>query len=102
MNFSAAVSSALVVTPGRALAASIRRQRTRIWPEAAILSTCSGVFLMIMRYTLAVRRRFLDRLVGFQLQRGERAAQLIGHRVRGGAAVDPPQPALVVVKLDQR
>ena len=33
--------------------ASIRRQRTRISPEAAILSTCSGVLRMIIRYTLA-------------------------------------------------
>jgi hypothetical protein len=39
MNFSAAASRSLVVTPGRAFAASIFKQRTRIWPEAAIFST---------------------------------------------------------------
>jgi uncharacterized protein involved in exopolysaccharide biosynthesis len=52
MNFSAAVSSSLVVTPARALLSSIFRQRTRMSPAAAIRSTCSGVFLMIIRYTL--------------------------------------------------
>ena len=39
MNFSAAASRSPVVTPGLAFAASIFRQRTRIWPDAAIFST---------------------------------------------------------------
>ena len=37
-------------TPGRTFEASIRRQRTRISPAAAILSSCSGVLRMIIRY----------------------------------------------------
>ena len=57
MNFSAASSSSSVVTPGRALASSICRQRTRISPAAAIWSTCSGVLRMIIRYTLGLGPR---------------------------------------------
>src|SRR5512139_1700610 len=52
MNFSAASSSSLVVTPGRALERSIRRQRAWIFPASAIASICSEVLRMIMpRYT---------------------------------------------------
>src|SRR3954466_2548642 len=48
MNFSAASSSSLVVTPGRALERSMRRQRAWILPASAISSICSEVFRMIM------------------------------------------------------
>src|SRR5665811_1454129 len=102
MNFSAAASSSPVVTPGRAFARIIRWQRTRISPAAAIRSTCSGVLRMIIRYTLEATGGRLDRLVGFQFQRREGAAQLVGDGVRRLGAVDPAQQALVVVELDQR
>src|SRR4051794_36956268 len=48
MNFSAASSSSFVVTPGRALERSMRRQRAWILPASAISSICSEVFRMIM------------------------------------------------------
>src|SRR5262245_40556227 len=48
MYFSAASSSSLVVTPGRARERSICRQRAWIRPASAISSICSEVFLMIM------------------------------------------------------
>src|SRR5215212_4388002 len=105
MNFSAAASSSSVVIPGRALAASIRRQRTRTSPEAAIWSTCSGVFLMIMRYTLVVagdRAGRLDSLVLLHPQRRQGAAHLLGHGGRRRLAGDPPQDAAVVVVGDER
>src|SRR5215216_697114 len=53
MNFSAASSSSFVVTPGRDLERSIRRQRAWISPAAAIASICSEVLRMIMpRYMI--------------------------------------------------
>src|SRR5512146_2304697 len=87
MNFSAALSSSFVVTPGRTLPASIRRQRTRMSPEAAILSSCSGVLRVIIRYNL-------DRLVPLPLQRGQRPAYRIGDVLGRGCPVDPSQHAL--------
>src|SRR5262245_54564389 len=48
MNFSAASSRSLVVTPGRAFERSIRRQRAWILPASAISSICAEVFLRIM------------------------------------------------------
>src|SRR6478752_4343603 len=105
MNFSAAASSSPVVTPARALAASIFRQRTRTSPEAAIWSTCSGVFLMIMRYKLVVAAgglASLDGLVLLHPQRRQRAAYLLGHLVRRLLALDPAQDTAAVVVGDER
>src|SRR3954453_9748140 len=107
MNFSAAASSSPVVVPARAFAASIFRQRTRIAPEAAIFSTSSGVFLMIIRYTLLVGARWVDRsasdgLVLLHPQRRQGAADLLGHLVRRHLAADPAQDAAAVVVGDQR
>src|SRR5215207_5636351 len=102
MNFSAAASSSAVVTPGRAFEASTFRQRTRIAPEAAIFSTSSGVFLMIIRYTLVigaprVRRAPSDGLVLLHPLRRQGTADLLGHLFWRRLAGDPAQDAAVVV-----
>src|ERR1700750_498443 len=106
MNFSAAASSSSVVTPIRAFEASIFRQRTRISPEAAIFSTCSGVFLMIIRYTLLVypsgSREASDGLVLLHTQRRQGAADLLGHLFRRRLASDPAQAAAAVVVGEER
>src|SRR5260221_1448224 len=95
MNFSAAASRSLVATPARTFASSIFRQRTRISPASAIFSTCSGVFRTIIRYTL-------DGLVLLQAHRRQSPADLLGHLVGGGGALDPAQHTAPVVIGDQR
>src|ERR1700761_9550192 len=104
MNFSAASSSSSVVMPGRAFDLSTFMVRTRMSPEAAIWSTCSGVLRMIIPYTLAGPEGggALDRAVALEAHRRQRAAQLLGHLVGVTLAVDPAQHALVVVVADQR
>src|SRR5438067_1083431 len=108
MNFSAAASSSSVVVPGRAFAANIFRQRTRTSPDAAIFSTCSGVFLMIIRYTLVIghgQTRNEDRLDGLVLlhpQGRQGPADLLRDRFGRRLTGDPAQDAAAVVVADQR
>src|SRR3954449_13300715 len=92
ISFSAARSSSSVVTPGRALASSMCRQRTRISPAAAILSTCSGVLRMIILYTLVPSSwNSLNRLVGLEPQGRQGALDLVGDRVRRRRTIDLAQ-----------
>ncbi len=70
MNFSTASSSSLVVTPSRTFDATRRIVRAWTAPAAAIFSISAGVFLMITR-------RASD--VGFELQRGDRRADVLVH-----------------------
>src|SRR3954453_19202309 len=101
MNFSALSSSSLVVTPALAFEPSIRRQRTRMSPEAAICSICSGDLRRIIRYTLDLAPR-LDRLGALEPNRRQGPLPLFADIVRRGGTVDPAQQALVVVEIDQR
>src|SRR5882757_7165435 len=59
MNFSAASSSSLVVTPGRAFERSMRRQRAWILPASAMASICSEVLRMIMPRYMSVSHPLL-------------------------------------------
>src|SRR3954471_5797059 len=93
-------SSSCGVTPGRAPAASMCRQRVRIVPAADILSSCSGVLGTIIRYTLAASRGLYG-LVGFEPQRGQRPLDLGGDLIGAGGTVDAPQQALPVVVADK-
>src|SRR5690349_24826018 len=77
------------------------RQRTRISPAAAILSTCSGVLRMIILYTLVPSWHSLNGLVGLEPQCRQGALDLVCDRVRRCRAVDLAQQALAVVVLDQ-
>src|SRR2546421_5613389 len=97
MNFSAASSRAAVVTPGRALPWSRLRVRASTRPAAVIFSISSGDFWMIMLSTLVPRALQL----GFELQRGERRADVVVDLVRRAGAIEAAQQALVLVPLDQ-
>src|SRR3954449_8726583 len=90
MNFSAASSRSPVVTPGRALPWSMLRHRARTRPAAAIFSISSGDFWMITRLQLR-----------FELQRGERSANVVVHLFRRAGSVEPAQQASVLVPLDE-
>src|SRR5689334_19898677 len=99
MNFSAASSSSLVVTPGRALERSIRRHLAWIAPAAAIASICSEVFLMIMpRYMFPSLSHSLLLLAP---QRGDDAVDPLFDLVRGLRAIHPVQDATLLVVADQ-
>src|SRR3954447_6991844 len=100
MKRSAASSSWPVVVPGRAFEASIRRQRTRTSPAAAILSTCSGVLRMIILYT--GKQDVNDLQVLFHPQRREQPPDPLADVSGRLGAVDPAQQALVLVVGDQR
>ena len=93
MNFSAAASSSLVVTPARpsrrASAGSGRGSRRRPPSCRSAPASCGS----IIRYTLAAVRR-LDRLVGFEPQRRQRARDLVADLVGRGGTVDAAQQAL--------
>src|SRR5215218_7639808 len=87
MNFSAASSSALVATPGRALERSIRRQRAWISPAAAIASICSEVFRTIIpRYMI---RSLSHPLLFLAPERGDDRMYPLLNLVRRLGAVDP-------------
>src|SRR6478609_2116039 len=78
------------------------RQRTRISPAAAILSTFSGVLRMIILYTLVPSSwHSLNGLVGLEPQGRQGALDLVGDRVGRHCTVDLAQQALAVVVLDQ-
>src|SRR4029079_11870488 len=99
MNFSAASSSSLVVTPGRALEPSIRRQRAWILPASAIASICSDVLRMIMpRYMFPTSSHPLLFLAA---KRGEDAVDPLFHRIRRPLAVHMIEDATFLVIVDQ-
>src|SRR5688572_25235896 len=101
MYFSAVASSSAVVTPGRAFAASILMQREWIRPAAAIFSSCSGLFLTIIRYT---RVRLGSPRLGVLLhpQGREQPLDVAGDLVRRAGAVEAPQEPGLLVMADQR
>src|SRR5215208_5347523 len=100
MNFSAASSSSLVVTPGRALERSIRRQRAWIWPAAAIASICSEVLRMIMpRYTT---QTLSHPLLFLTAERGDDPVNPLLDLVWRHGPVDLVEDALILVVRDER
>src|SRR3954451_23984441 len=91
MNFSAALSSSPVVTPGRILPAIRSIVFTRIAPAAAILSISAGDFLTIIRGSKTF----------FEAERGERRADVVVDLHLVARAVEAAQqPPLVVVVLE--
>src|SRR3954451_5911766 len=92
MNFSAARSSSLVVTPGRILPASRSIVLTRIAPAAAILSISAGDFLMIMRTSETF----------FEAERREGRADVVVDLDLVLRPVEAPQQAAIFVVVDQR
>src|SRR3954469_7486193 len=98
MNFSAASSSSLVVTPGRTLERSIRRQRAWIRPASAISSICSEVLRMIMPRYISVSHPLL-----FLAPKGrEDSVDALLHLVGTLRAVHLVQDATLLVIVDQR
>src|SRR4051794_17017721 len=97
MNFSAASSSSLVVTPGRALDRSIRRQRAWILPASAIASICSEVLRMIMPRYMS----FSHPLLFLTTKRGEDSMNVLLDLVRGVTAIDMVEDATLLVVVDQ-
>src|SRR5829696_10282046 len=92
MNFSAALSSSAVVTPGRTLPAIRSIVLTRMAPAAAILSISAGDFLTI----IAASESF------FEAERGERRADVVVDLDLVARAVEAAQQApLVVVVLER-
>src|SRR3954464_4037753 len=100
MNFSAASSSSLVVTPGRALERSIRRQRAWIRPASAIASICSDVLRMIMPRYMIQPVSYLHLLLASQ--GGEDRVDAFLDLVRGMLAVHGVEDATLLVVVDQR
>src|SRR5262245_35522949 len=100
MNFSAASSSSLVVTPGRTLERSIRRQRAWISPAAAIASTCSGVLRMIIERYTCRPVSYLHLLL--PTKGGKKRVDSLLDLLRRLLAVDPVQDAPLLVVVDQR
>src|SRR5215204_4131575 len=100
MNFSAASSSSLVVTPGRAFERSIRRQRAWIEPAAAMASICSEVLRMIMpRYMIRSRSNLHLLLAAEGGEHGVNALlDLVGRRL----ALDVVEDAVLLVVVDHR
>src|SRR3712207_2396127 len=94
MNFSAASSSCLVVTPGRTMPSSSRWQRTSTSPAAAILSISAGDLRTI------IGRRSLDLVLESEGRDG-RAQVVVDLRGRPRPVDALEQPLLVVV-LDDR
>src|SRR5215208_7237008 len=100
MYFSAASSSSLVVTPGRALERSIRRQRAWIWPAAAIASICSVVLRMIMpRYIVRSLSYFHFLLAA---DGGEEPVDALLDLLRGTLTGHGMEDATLLVVVDQR
>src|SRR5215218_6083744 len=93
MNFSAASSSSLVVTPGRALERSMRRQRAWIFPASAISSICSEVLRMIMPRYISVSHPLLF----LAAEGGEDSVNCLLDLVRGFAAVHVVEDATLLV-----
>src|SRR5829696_5559229 len=92
MNFSAALSSSTVVTPGRTLPAIRSIVLTRMAPAAAILSISAGDFLTI----IAASESF------FQAERGEGRADVVVDIDLVLRAVEAAQQApLLVVVLER-
>src|SRR6476620_5796192 len=100
MNFSAASSSSLVVTPGRALERSIRRQRAWILPASAISSICADVLRMIMPRYMIQTVSYLHLL--FATQRADQGVNPLLHLVRRQLSVHRLQDAAVLVVINQR
>src|SRR3954453_22431159 len=99
MNFSAASSSSFVVTPGRALERSMRRQRAWILPASAISSICSEVLRMIMpRYIFPSSHPLLF----LAAKRGQDPVDHLLHLVRGVAAVHVHEDPTLLVVVNQR
>src|SRR4029079_14120913 len=92
MNFSAALSSSPVVTPGRILPARRSIVLTRMAPAAAILSISAGDFLMI---TVASESLF-------EPERGEGRADVVVDLHLVARTVEAAQPAALLVVVDQR
>src|ERR1700758_1411229 len=103
MNFSAALSSSLVVTPCRTLPASRFIVLTRIAPAAAIRSISSGVFLMINARRLPgeVGGKLLALHVVFETERRDHGPDVVMHIGRTARPVDPAHQPLGVVVVDQ-
>src|SRR5687767_14811276 len=88
MNFSAAVSSSFVVTPGRIMPSSSRCVRTSTSPASAILSISAGDFLTIIDLDLV-----------FESEGRDRRAQVVvdlGGRSRAVEAAQQPELLVVV------
>src|SRR5829696_10310662 len=98
MNFSAASSSSFVVTPGRALERSIRRQRAWIVPASAISSICPEVLRWIMPRYISVSHPLLF----LATERREDSVDALLHLVGALSAVHLVQDATVLVIGDQR
>src|SRR5215210_9109897 len=92
MNFSAALSSSAVVTPGRILPAIRSIVLTRMAPAAAILSISAGDFLTIIRTSKTL----------FEAQRGQRGTDVVVHLDLVLRAVEPAQQAPLLVVALQR
>src|SRR5882757_2741890 len=99
MNFSAASSSSLVVTPGLVCERSMRRQRAWILPASAIASICSEVLRMIMpRYMVSSSHPLLF----LPAQGGKDSVDQLLDLIRGATAVNLIQDATLLVVVDQR
>src|SRR3954468_12280974 len=94
MNFSAASSRSLVVTPSRTLPSTSWSARTRIDPAAAILSISSGDFLMI----IAIRG---SQLV-LEAKRRDRCPEVVVDLGGRALAVESLEDPAVLVVVDER
>src|SRR3954454_18295306 len=99
MNFSAASSSSLVVTPGRAFERSNRRQRAWIFPASAMASICSEVLRMIMPRYMIQTVSYLHLLLA--PQRAEHGVNPLLDVVGRELSLDPLQDASLLVVVDQ-
>src|SRR3954468_1589505 len=95
MNFSAASSSSLVVTPGRAFDRSIRRHRAWILPASAISSTCADVLRKIMPRYISPSLLFLS------AEGRDDPVNPLLDLVRGLPAIHAVQDATLVVVVHQ-
>src|SRR3954468_10197594 len=93
MNFSAASSRSLVVTPSRTLPSTSCSARTRIDPAAAILSISSGDFLMI----IAIRG---SQLV-LEAKRRDRCPEVVVDLGGRALAVESLEDPAVLVVVDE-
>src|SRR3954451_21076820 len=98
MYFSAGSSSSLVVTPGRALERSIRRQRAWIFPSSAMASICADVLRMIMPRYMIQTVSYLHLL--FATQGADQGVDPLLHLVRWQLSVHGLQDAAVLVVID--